>query len=75
MKTKDRSMLGKTYRGPYAGNDIRTGLSRLSGGRRSGNLVCWRTVNLTKLAGRLVEGIQHLTMTAPIATDFESIDI
>lgn len=57
MKIKDLSVAGKMYRGEKLGNEMRTGLSRLNGGRWSGNFVYCLICTPGKIICSLIPGI------------------
>lgn len=67
----DRSVAGKMYLGDCPGRDIRTGLSRRSGGRCCGRRVYCRLGTEPNETGCVIPGRNTTTGTFPIRTVVE----
>ena len=72
MNMKDRSIDGKIYRIGISGKDIRTGLSRRSGGRWWGSRVCWLTGTAEKTMGSVIPSSKIRICTFPILAVLEN---
>lgn len=67
----DRSGAGRMYLGGAPGNETRTGLSRLKGGRCWGNRVCWRFGTAANGIAASIPGKKTRTGTFPITNVVE----
>ena len=63
MNMNERSTAGNMYRGALSGSEMRTGLSRRSGGRWSGSFVYCRTNVLPYVTASFMPGICMRTTT------------
>lgn len=69
---KDRSVEGKMYLGGWPGSEMRTGLSRRSGGRCWGSRVCCLFGTVEYGIGWAMPGMKTTTGTFPIRVVLEN---
>ena len=75
MKMNDRSTVGKIYRGADGGSEMRTGLSRRSGGRCFGKRVCDLMGTFWKVIGAFMLGRRTRTTALWVCTVVEKLRV